>query len=222
MYVVIAGGGRVGRYIAVDLIADGHDVAIIEEVEDRCEGLLRDHDLLVIHGDACDVRYLEQARVERANVFVATTGIDDVNFVACQLARTSFEVPRAVSRVNSPRNEELFSRMGIEPVATTTLISRMIREELTVGELIHLSTLRGGRINLVEVDVPDDAEPATTSLSDMTLPEQSVIVCVFRGADETLIPTAALTIEPGDQVIALTRPEVEEELRRVLLEGRRR
>ena len=222
MYVVIAGGGRVGRYIAVDLIADGHDVAIIEEVEDRCEGLLRDHDLLVIHGDACDVRYLEQARVERANVFVATTGIDDVNFVACQLARTSFEVPRAVSRVNSPRNEELFSRMGIEPVATTTLISRMIREELTVGELIHLSTLRGGRINLVEVDVPDDAEPATTSLSGMTLPEQSVIVCVFRGADETLIPTAALTIEPGDQVIALTRPEVEEELRRVLLEGRRR
>ena len=222
MYAVIAGGGRVGRYIAVDLIADGHDVAIIEEVEDRCEGLLRDHDLLVIHGDACDVRYLEQARVERADVFVATTGIDDVNFVSCQLARTSFEVPRAVSRVNSPRNEELFSRMGIEPVATTTLISRMIREELTVGELIHLSTLRGGRINLVEVDVPDDAPPATTSLSGMALPEQSVIVCVFRGADETLIPTAALTIEPGDQVIALTRPEAEEELRRVVLEGRRR
>ncbi|MGM0818869.1 MAG: NAD-binding protein, partial [Actinomycetota bacterium] len=94
MYVVIAGGGRVGRYIAVDLIAEGHDVTIIEEVEDRCEDLLRDHDLLVIHGDACDVRYLEQARTERADVFVATTGIDDVNFVACQLARTSFEVPR--------------------------------------------------------------------------------------------------------------------------------
>lgn len=222
MYVVIVGGGRIGRHIARDLYDKGHEVSVIERVANRCEQLVVETDVLVIEGDACDVRYLEQARTERADVFVATTGIDDVNFVACQLARTSFEVPRAVSRVNSPRNEELFSRMGIEPVATTTLISRMIREELSVGELIHLSTLRGGRINLVEVDVPADASPATTSLSGMDLPEQSVIVCVFRGRDETLIPTAALTIEPGDQVIALTRPEAEEDLRRVVLEGRSR
>ena len=220
MYVVIAGGGKVGRYIAVDLIADGHDVTIIEAIEDRCEALLRDHDLLVIHGDACDVRYLEQARVERADVFVATTHDDDVNFVACQLARTSFSVPRAVSRVNSPRNEELFTRMHIEAVATTTLISRLIREELTVGELVRLSTLRGGKVNLVEVDIPHDAPPATHTLAQMSMPRESVIVCVFRGADETVIPHGAVTLEPGDQVIALTTPELEEALRMAVLEGR--
>ncbi|MEX0658869.1 MAG: TrkA family potassium uptake protein, partial [Egibacteraceae bacterium] len=124
MYVVIAGGGKVGRFIAVELLAEGHTVTIIEKVERRCEQLLRDHDLLVIHGDACDVRYLEQARPERADVFAATTGDDDDNFVACQLALTSFEVPRAIARVNSPRNEEIFARMGIEAVSTTTLISR--------------------------------------------------------------------------------------------------
>ena len=220
MYVVIAGGGKVGRYIAVDLIADGHDVTIIEAIEDRCEALLRDHDLLVIHGDACDVRYLEQARTERADVFVATTHDDDVNFVACQLARTSFSVPRAVSRVNSPRNEELFRRMSIEAVATTTLISRLIREELTVGELIHLSTLRGGKVNLVEIDIPPDAADATQTLADMAMPQESVIVCVFRGTDETVIPHGAITLDPGDQVIALTTPELEDDLRRAVLEGR--
>ena len=123
MYVVIAGGGKVGRSIAVDLLREHHDVAIIELVEDRCEELLRDHDLLVIHGDACEVRYLEQARVERADVFVATTHDDDDNFVACQLALATFDVPRAIARVNAPHNEEIFDRMNIEAVSTTTLIT---------------------------------------------------------------------------------------------------
>ena len=221
MYVVIGGGGKVGRYIAVDLISDGHDVTIVEQVEDRCEELLRDHDLLVIHGDACDVRYLEQARLERADVFVATTHDDDDNFVSCQLALTSFGVPRAVSRVNSPRNEEIFKRMGIDAVSTTSLISRLIREEMTVGELIHLTTLRGGKANLVEVDVPFDAPPATKNLTEMDLPQESVIVCIFRDDAETVIPFGGTTLNPGDQVIALTTPELEEDLRAAILEGRR-
>ncbi|MGH3666584.1 MAG: potassium channel family protein, partial [Egibacteraceae bacterium] len=140
MYAVLAGGGKVGRYIAIDLLADGHDVTIIEPVAGRCDELLRDYELLVIRGDATDVRYLEEARTQRADVFVGTTGNDDANFVACQLARNSFNVPRVISRVNKPRNEELFSRLAIEAVSTTSLISRLIREQVTVGDLIHLYT----------------------------------------------------------------------------------
>lgn len=216
MYVVLAGGGKVGRYIAVDLLDDGHDVTIIEKVEDRCEQLLRDHDLLVIHGDACDVRYLEQARLERADVFAATTGDDDDNFVACQLARTSFSVPRAIARVNSPRNEEIFQRMHIEAVSTTSLISRLIREEVTVGELIHLYTLRGGKVNLVEMDIPVDSPPDPRTVADLHLPHQSVLVCIFRG-DETIIPRGDTTFRAGDQVIALTAPQFEDALRAAVL-----
>ena len=167
MYIVIAGGGKVGRYIATELLEDGHAVTIVEKVEARCEQLLRDYNLLVIHGDACDVRYLEQARLERADVFVATTGDDDDNFVACQLARTSFEVPRVISRVNTPRNEEIFAKLNIEAVSTTTLISRLIREEVTVGELIHLYTLRRGKANLVEIDIPPDAPLDSRPVADL-------------------------------------------------------
>ena len=216
MYVVIAGGGKVGRAIAHDLITEGHDVAIIEKVEHRCEQLLRDHDLLVIHGDACDVRYLEQARPERADVFTATTGDDDDNFVACQLALTTFGVPRAISRVNTPRNEEIFQRMGIEAVSTTTLISRLIREEVTVGDLIHLTTLRGGKVNLVELDIPEDAVRKRQTVADLHLPQQSVLVCIFRG-EETVIPRGDTRLLPGDQVIALTSPELEVALRTAVL-----
>jgi trk system potassium uptake protein TrkA len=220
MYVVIAGGGKVGRAIAVDLLADKHDVAIIELIEDRCEELLRDHDLLVIHGDACEVRYLEQARVERADVFVATTHDDDDNFVACQLALASFAVPRAIARVNAPYNEAIFDRMNIEAVSTTTLISRLIREELTVGELIHLYTLRAGKVNLVEIDIPLDARDAERAIVDLDLPRESVLVCIFRnvdGADEIVIPRGDTTLRSGDQVIALTTPEFEDELRAAVL-----
>lgn len=223
MYVVIAGGGKVGRFIAVDLLADGHTVTIIEKVERRCEQLLRDHDLLVIHGDACDVRYLEQARPERAEVFAATTGDDDDNFVACQLALTSFGVPRAIARVNSPRNEEIFARMGIEAVSTTTLISRLIRDEVTVGDLIHLATLQRGKVNLVEIDIPADTGPPSHTVADMHLPEQSVLVCIFRGPDERIIiPRGDTRLEPEDRVIALTTPELEDELRSAVLDNQRR
>jgi trk system potassium uptake protein len=216
MYIVLAGGGKVGRFIAVELLSDGHAVTIIEKVEARCEQLLRDHDLLVIHGDACDVRYLEQARIERADVFVATTGDDDDNFVACQLARTSFDVPRVISRVNTPRNEEIFSRLSIEAVSTTSLISRLIREEVTVGELIHLYTLRGGKVNLVEIDIPPDAAARSRRVADLHLPQESVLVCIFRG-DDTIIPRGDTQFRPGDQIIALTTPALEEELRGAVL-----
>jgi trk system potassium uptake protein len=218
MYIVIAGGGKVGRYIATELLEDGHAVTIVEKVEARCEQLLRDYNLLVIHGDACDVRYLEQARLERADVFVATTGDDDDNFVACQLARTSFEVPRVISRVNTPRNEEIFAKLNIEAVSTTTLISRLIREEVTVGELIHLYTLRRGKANLVEIDIPPDARLDGRPVAELDLPKESVLVCIFRG-EETVIPHGDTTIQPGDQVIALTTPDLEETLRTSILSG---
>lgn len=221
MYVVIAGGGKVGRYIAGELLAERHEVAIIEREPPRCEALLRDHDLLVIHGDACDVQYLEQARAERAEVFVATTGDDDDNFVACQLAITSFEIPRVISRVNFPDNEEIFRHHRIEAVSSTSLISRLIREQLTVGELVHLTTLRAGKLNLVEINMPTDAKAPTRTVAELGLPEQSVLVAIFRDED-TIVPGGATKVEPGDQVVALTKPELEHKLRSAILDHHQR
>jgi trk system potassium uptake protein TrkA len=216
MYVVIVGGGKVGRAIASDLLHDGHEVTIIELLPERTEQLQREHDLLVIKGDATDVRYLEQARPERADVFVATTRSDDLNYVACQLAKITFDVVRVLSRVNSPRNEELFRTMGIEAISTTTLISRLIREQATVGELIHLYTLRKGQVNLVEIDVPPGMDHLR-EVSQLKLPQQSVLVCIFRG-EETVIPRGETRLQPGDQVIALTTPELEVALRKAILD----
>ena len=220
MYVVIAGGGKIGRYIARDLVEKGHEVTIVERIGTRCEQLVAETDVLVIEGDACDVSYLEQAHTDRADVFVSTTHEDDDNLVAAQLARIEFGVPRAISRVNTPKNVEIFEAMGIEPVSSTRLISELLENEFSVGELIHLTSLKGGRVQLVELRIPDgQGAPAPRAVQDLDLPMEAVLVAVFRGR-ETIIPHGATEILPGDEVVALTTPDLEKRLTRVLL-GRR-
>lgn len=220
MYVAIMGGGRIGRYIAKDMSEKGHEVTVLEREAGRCEALVAETDILVIEGDACDVRYLEQAHVDRADAFVATTHEDDDNLVACQLAKIEFGVTRAISRVNTPKNVEIFHTLGIEPVSSTRLISELLENEFSVGELIHLTSLKGGKVSLVEVRIPTGRQaPKPRTLEGLDLPHQAVIVAIFRG-DETVIPKGDTQIRPGDEVVALTTPQLEERLTRTLL-GRR-
>ncbi len=219
MYVVLVGAGRIGRYIAKDLVDKGHEVTVIDLITERCERLVMEADVLAIEGDACDVRYLEQAHTDRADAFVATTHEDDDNLVACQLSKIEFGVRRAISRVNTPKNVEIFEKLGIEPVSSTRLISELLENEFSVGELIHLTSLKGGRVRLVELRIPDGHGAKSRPLRALRLPDQAVIVAIFRG-DETVIPHGETTLEPGDEVVALTTPELEDRLTRVLL-GRR-
>jgi trk system potassium uptake protein len=221
MYLVIVGGGRIGRYVARDMHSKGHEVTVIERIAGRCEKLVVETDVLVIEGDACDVRYLEQAHVDRADAFVATTHEDDDNLVSCQLAKIEFGVRRAISRVTTPKNVAIFEALGIEPVSSTRLISELLENEFSVGELIHLTSLKGGRVQLVELRIPDGpAAPEARPIVALDLPAESIIVAVFRG-DETIIPHGATQLLPGDEVVALTAPEMEARMTAALL-GRRR
>jgi trk system potassium uptake protein len=220
MYVVIMGGGRIGRYIARDMSDKGHEVAVIEWMAGRCEALVSETDILVIEGDACDVRYQEQAHTDRADAFVATTHEDDDNLVACQLAKIEFGVTRAISRVNTPKNVEIFSALGIEPVSSTRLISELLEQEFSVGELFHLTSLKGGKVSLVEVRIPEGPRaPEPKTLEELDLPHQSVIVAIFRD-DETVIPKGDTQILPGDEVVALTTADLEARLSAALLRRR--
>jgi trk system potassium uptake protein TrkA len=217
VYVVIVGGGRIGRYVARDLVRKGHEVTVIELEGGRVESLVAETGVLVIQGDAADLRYLEQAHTERADVFVATTHEDELNLVACQLARIEFSTDRVISRVNDPKNVEIFQTLGVEAVSSTRLISELIENEFSVGELIHLTSLRGGRASLVEIRIPaGEHAPLARRLDAIPLPDDAVIVAVFRG-DETIIPRGGTEIMPGDEVIALTGPESGDALTSALL-----
>jgi trk system potassium uptake protein TrkA len=217
VYVVIVGAGRIGRYVARDLVRKGHEVTVVELQGERVEALVAETGVLVIEGDAADLRYLEQAHTERADVFVSTTHEDELNLVACQLARIEFGTKRVISRVNDPNNVEIFQTLGIEAVSSTRLISELIENEFSVGELIHLTSLRGGRANLVEIRIPEGpGAPPARRLDAIALPDDSVVVAVFRG-DRTLIPRGGTEIVAGDEIIALTGPESGDALSAALL-----
>ncbi len=203
----------VGSFLAKDLSEKGHNVVVIEKDPQICERIARTTKAIVINGDACDYRYQEEARVDKADVFAAVTGDDDDNLVACQLAKTSFNVPRTVARVNNPKNERIFNLMGIDAISSTTIIGHLIEEETTVGDIITLHLMRKGKFAIVELDIPDTAKNACSKpIKDLGLPKNSVLVALIRD-EEALIPRGNHTLQRGDTVIAITSIEQEKELK---------
>lgn len=156
MYIVIAGGGKIGEYLATTLLSSGNYVAVIEEdvaTADRLSSVLEGR-YLVVCGDGCDSRFQEDAGIRKADAFVATTGQDDDNLVSCEIAQRVFNVPRVIARVNSPKNLRIFREVGIECVSSTTLIAKLIEEETMLGSISVASSLTSGNVALLEVKVP--------------------------------------------------------------------
>lgn len=129
IHVVIAGGGKVGSFLANNL-AKKNTIVIIEKDSETCEKLAKTTDALVVQGDACDYRYQEEARVDRSVVFAAVTGDDADNYVACQLAKTAFGAPRTVALISNPKNERIFNLMGLDAISSTTIIGHLIEEKI--------------------------------------------------------------------------------------------
>ena len=227
MYVVIVGGGRIGRHIARDMVEKGNRVTVVEREVGRCDQLVVDHDVLVIEGDAGDIETLRHARTDRADVFVATTHDDEDNLVACELAIAEFEVKRAIARVNSPKNVEIFEVLGIEAVSSTRIISELLESEFTVGDIVKLTQVREGRVVLLEIQIPDGTShldehgqvlpaPPVRRVQELGLPDESVLAAIFRGSS-TIVPHGGVEVRPGDEVVALTIPDHEDQVRRVLV-----
>jgi len=221
VFIVIGGGGKVGSFLAQDLAGKGHDVAVVERRPEVVERLARElpSGILLLAGDACDAGHLEQAGIARADVLAAVTGEDAANLVSCQLARVSYRVRRTVARVNSPRNERIFHALGIEAISSTTVIGRLIEEEVAVGEILQLLSLAKGRLSLVQLDLPGGGCPACSRhLRELKLPAETVIVAVLRGG-HVFVPHGSTRFEPGDRIIAVTAAGQREALRLAFIEG---
>lgn len=218
MYIVINGGGKVASYLAQTMISHGHDVAVIEkrpDIADRLSHELPDSALIIL-GDGCDAVFQDDAGVSRADVFVSATGDDDDNLVACQLARVAFGVPRTVARVNNPKNERIFTRLGIEAISSTTIIARLIEEEAVIGDIKTLAMLRRGDLSIMETDLPKDScRVCGVRVADLDLPVECVLVAVVRG-DEVTAVSGDTVLDAGDTIIAITKSEYEPALKRAL------
>jgi len=218
MYVLIAGGGKVGANLARTLIRAGHEVTLIEQRTTRFDMLEAEREHQVLKGDATELHVLERAGIKRPpDIVVAVTGDDEDNIVICQLARERYGVQKVIARVNDPRNETYFDLLGISPtVSATGSIMALIEHEVPEHGLIHLLELRKENLEIVEVTVGPKAACAGKRVKQVQLPEGSRLISVVRDG-KAEIPDEQTQLEPGDSVLAILEPGKEDELRRVLV-----
>ena len=218
MYVIVAGGGKVGANVARSLLRLGHEVTLVEQQRDRFDRLEDEFEHQVHRGDATELYVLERAGIARPPDFVlALTGDDEDNMVICQLAREKYGVAKTIARVNDPRNQAHFDLLGISPtICATSAIMALVEHEVPEHELIHLLELRKENLEIVEVQIDGDSPSAGKRVEALALPEGSRLISVMR-AGRAEIAVGSTTLEVGDQVLAILEPGREDELRRVLL-----
>jgi len=217
MYIIVVGGGKVGYYLAKELVEEGHEVLIIEKDAAKCERIAEELGDIVLRGDGCEASTMEMAGFGRADMVIAVTGDDEDNLVVCQVAKVKFHVARTVARINNPKNEEIFKRLGIDTtVSATAAILAHIEQELPTHPLISLLTLKGGGLEIVEVKVPPTAAVVGKRIRDLLLPQQSLIVLIVDEEGTPRVPSSDTVIRAGDEVVAVTRTETEDALRAAL------
>jgi trk system potassium uptake protein len=218
MYVLIAGGGKVGANLTRSLLRQGHEITLIEQNADRFTKLELEFEHQVLRGDATELHVLERAGIKRPpDLLIAATGDDEDNIVICQLGREHYGVEKVIARINDPRNQPYFDLLGISPtVSATGSIMALIEHEVPEHGLIHLLELRKENLEIVEVTVDKGAACEGKRVHALRLPPGARLISVTRGG-KAEIPNDETHLEAGDQVLAILESGKEDELRRVLL-----
>ena len=207
MKVCIAGGGKVGMYLAQSLLAHRHKVTIIEPQEALCRSLADTLDIPVICGDSVSFDTLRTADVASCDAFVAVTGTDEDNLVACQIAKREFGVDRTVARASNPKNRELLHTLGVDTVVCgTDNLSHILEREIETDTIRQLLSLGGGTASLNEILLPENFKFAGHALKDSPMPGNAILVSITRDT-EFIIPHGNTTLLPWDRILCLTQDD---------------
>jgi trk/ktr system potassium uptake protein len=223
MYVIVAGGGKVGANSTRSLLEMGHEVTMVEQRPDRFARLEEEFGPVVLRGDATEINVLERAGIARPpELVLAVTGDDEDNLVISQIAKEGYGVEKAIARVNDPRNQPTFNLLGIkQTICATTSILGLVEHEVPEHGLVRLLALQEEGLDVVEVQIEKNSPVAGSRVGGIRLPEGSRLISVFRhGRSELVEPNTVL--RPGDQVLAIVADGSALDLRTALLGSKQR
>jgi trk system potassium uptake protein TrkA len=216
-YILVAGGGKVGINLARGLYTSGHEVAVIERDAARAASLAHRLECPVFIGDSSTHDVLEAAGACRARVFVAATGSDQDNLIACQLAKKVFGIPQTIARASNPKNESVMASLGVDStVSSTAIIQQVIERELPTLRIKTMLNLPDGAYQILEYLLDEKSSATGQLVRDIKLPLESNLIAVLRG-NETVVPRGDTKLNQGDLVMALVSKEQENQLRTALL-----
>ena len=209
MRIVIAGAGTLGRRVAT-YTRDDHDVLIIEQSRSRAKAVEEELGVKVLVGDADEPSVLLEAGVDRADVFVASTGHDEDNLVASLLAKNEYKVRKVIAAVRNPRNRWLFNRSwGVDvAIDSAEIVTKLIEEEATLADVVTLLDLREGEVTVSSMQINPDHWAAGKTMRELGLPEGCVVAALLHG-NQIVMPKPETTIEPGDQLLIIAGPGAE-------------
>lgn len=206
MYILIAGGGKVGFHLAEELLRENHEVLVVERDGTRANQVREELSGNVMQGDSCEATTLDAAGVSRADLVAAVTGDDEDNLVICDLARYR-GVPRTIARINNPRNELLFQKRGIETtISATQAVLAQIEQELPTQQMIPLLQLHNG-LELVEIKLPETSPVAGRSVREVLLPAESLISLIVDPGGVPRMPSGDTRLSAGDALVVVSRKE---------------
>ncbi len=213
MYVIVVGAGKVGWNLARELLDKGHEVTLIDADRDRYLTVEQELEHNVMYGDATELWVLERAGIQRADMVIAVTGDDEDNMLICQVAKEKYMVERIIARVNNPRNRQHFELLGVKPyVSATDLILRLLEHEVPEYGLVHLLDLPEERLEIIEMLLAPNSKVGGHRVADLQMPEGSLLISVLREG-RGFVPGPDTVLEPGDEVLAVLDPGLEEELK---------
>ena len=218
MRMIIVGGGKAGWNLARILLERRHTVSLIERDRQRCEKLADDLDAAIFRGDGTNVAVLEAAGAQNADCFMAVTGSDQDNLVACQVAQDHFHAKKVISRVNDPRNIETFRVLGIRnTVSSTEVLTKMIEQEADLAHMHLIATLNQGTAGICSMTLPEDTALDGVALKDISLPAGTLVISLIRRGVLT-IPNGSTILQRGDELVAVSEDRSQKALMRALAE----
>lgn len=207
MNIIIIGGGKVGYYLAKTLLSYHHKVSVIENKHHICEKVANELNIPVFQGDATKADVLNSANAGRADIFIAVTGLDEENLIACQLAKSNFRVAKTIARVNNPKNTKVFEKLGVDiAVSSTTVISDLIEEEVDYAGMKTLTSIKNNKIVISEVVIHKNSPVFNKRVMDIKIPKDCQLLSVIKN-EEVLRPGEHLVLLEGDSVIVVSDAE---------------